>query len=131
VTKKSGEIQRKLAVLANELVGDSVTIVDTPITHIKLPEVLIDAVKAKQQMQIQADAKRFELLREKMDAEIKVVKAEAEAKSLKVQAEAVKASPELIKLKMVNVEAIKADKWNGVLPTTIMGSGATTLFKLN
>lgn len=128
VTAKSEEIQQKVAALANKLVGQSVEIVDVPITHIELPESIRNAVADKQKMEVQSRQKQFELDKEKIQAQITVVDAEAKAKAIKVQADALKASPELVKLKLTEVELEKARRWNGQLPTTMVGG--QTLFSL-
>lgn len=128
VTLRSQEIQHKVAALANELVGDDVTIFDVPITHIGLPQAITTAVIAKQNMEVQAKQKEYELEKERIEAEITVVKAKAEAEKIRLSAAAVKASPELVKLRLAEAEMVKAQKWNGVLPETMVGGN--TLFNM-
>lgn len=128
VTRKGQEIQTRVAVLANKLVGDDITITDTPITHIELPEQIRNAVIQKQNMEVSARQKQFELDKERIEAEITVVKAKADAEKIRLSAAAVKASPELIKLRLAEAEQVKAQKWDGQLPTTVMGG--TPLFNM-
>jgi prohibitin 2 len=130
VTAKSEEIQQKVASLANKLVGQSVEIVDVPITHIELPESIRNAVADKQKMEVESRQEQFKLTKERISAEIKVVKARADAESIRVQAEALKQNPDLIKLKMTEVELAKAEKWDGSLPSTVVSSGSNMLFSL-
>lgn len=100
-------------------------IIDLPITHVELPGPLQAAIIEKQQMEMQAKKKGFELDRERKQAEITVTKAKAEAESTKLMTEALKASPELVKFKLAEVELKKAEKWNGALPQTVLGGGST------
>ena len=129
VTSKSEEMQQRIAQLANKLVGDPVTIVDVPITHIELPAAIRAAVTDKQNMEVQARKKQFELQKERIQAEITVVDAKAKAESIKVQSQALKQSPELVKLKMAEVELEKARRWDGHLPTTMVGDRSLFLMK--
>lgn len=128
VTRKGQEIQARVAVLANKLVGDDITITDTPITHIELPEQIRNAVIQKQNMEVSARQKQFELDKERIEAEITVVKAKADADAIKLKTMALKQSPELIKLRLADAEMKKAERWNGILPQTMVGGN--TLFSL-
>lgn len=128
VTAKGHEIQVKIAQLANRLVGDCIDIIDVPITHIELPEAIRNAVTDKQNMEVAARKKQFELDKEKIEAEITMVQAKAKAESIKMQSEALRTSPELVKLKLAEVELVKAQRWNGALPSTMVGGH--TLFSL-
>jgi len=60
-------------------------------------------------------------------------KAVAEAKGVAAANDAKTRSitPALIKWKELEIEMVKANKWNGVQPSTVIGSGATPLLKLN
>lgn len=48
--------------------------------------------------------------------------ATAEADSLKIQAQALAQNKEVLELRRIEVEQTRADRWNGVLPTSIYGS---------
>jgi prohibitin 2 len=135
VTLKGQEIQHRVATMANELVGDDITITDTPITHIELPAQIRNAVIQKQNMEVAAKQKQFELDKERIEAEITVVKGEADATAMRVKAAAMKASPELVKMRLADAKVIEANaefersqKWDGHLPTTMLGGN--TLFNL-
>lgn len=58
-------------------------------------------------------------------ANLAVAKAQAEA--LRVQNVALRESKEALELRRIEVEKVKADRWNGVLPTAIY-SGAAVPF---
>jgi regulator of protease activity HflC (stomatin/prohibitin superfamily) len=48
--------------------------------------------------------------------------AEAEAQAIRVKAQALAQNKDLLELRRIEVEAIRAEKWNGQLPTTMYGS---------
>ena len=57
----------------------------------------------------------------KMQRAIDKEKAETEAQAQRVLAEAV--DPRSLRIKELEIERIKAERWNGQLPQTIMSSG--------
>jgi regulator of protease activity HflC (stomatin/prohibitin superfamily) len=61
------------------------------------------------------------------DAQSITVTAQAQAEANRILAASI--TPELIKLKEIEVQRAQAEKWNGVLPTTVMG-GATPFVQL-
>lgn len=74
--------------------------------------------KKKIKVQVEND-----LLEAARDSAVLVMAAKAEALSIKVKQEALQQSPQYIDL-------IRAEKWNGVLPVTMLGSGSNTLFNI-
>jgi prohibitin 2 len=53
------------------------------------------------------------------DAYAQLAQAKAQAESLRIQNVALKESKEVLELRRIEVERIKADRWNGALPTAI------------
>lgn len=95
---------------------------------------LSDAIIAKSRAIQEAQAKisqiavtnannQIEIAVATKDSTIKVKSANAEAEAIMVKQRALQQSPQYIDL-------IKAEKWNGVLPATMLGSGSNTLFNL-
>lgn len=90
----------------------------------------------EQRMQAQVEVERFEQnkAREQLQADIKVIQATAEAKAveLKGQAEgaAIRARGEALKDNPQLVQLTAAEKWNGVLPTTMVPSSAVPFVSL-
>lgn len=124
VTKNVNGIKNQVLALVKDNLHALVDVVDIPVTHIGLPSVLQDAIAQKQVMEQQALQKQYELDKAKKEAEITVANAQAQAESIKLQTQALEKSPALIELK-------KAEKWNGVLPTTVVsGSNGANLFQL-
>ena len=127
-------VQGNVLASVKQSVGRSITIEDIPITHIALPESLQQAILSKQKVEIEAKKKLFELEREKREAEITITKATADAQAIRMKAKAVRQSPEIVKYKMIDVELIKAKRWDGKLPDTQYISTTTgqpvTMFSL-
>ncbi|MBX9666225.1 MAG: prohibitin family protein [Candidatus Obscuribacterales bacterium] len=123
-TKQVNIIKNQVLSMTRENVKGLVNVVDIPITHVDLPEVLQTAIAQKQVMEQQALQKQYELDKAKKEAEITVANAEAQARSITLQTQALEKSPALI-------EYEKVKKWDGKLPDTfISGGAANTLFQL-
>jgi len=73
--------------------------------------------------QAQAQADRV-LMQAKADAEAIRLKGDAEASAIKARAHALQANASLIEL-------VKAEKWNGTLPTTMLPNGAVPMLSLS
>jgi len=123
-TKSVNIIKNSVLSMTKENVKGLVDVVDIPITHVDLPEVLQHAIAQKQVMEQQALQKQYELDKAKKEAEITVATAEAQAKSIQLQSEALQKSPSLI-------EYEKVKRWDGKLPNTVINGGSNgTLFQL-
>jgi regulator of protease activity HflC (stomatin/prohibitin superfamily) len=117
-TKNLNVIKNQVLAMVKENVKGLVNVVDIPITHVDLPEVLQQAIATKQVMEQQS------LDKARREAQITVANAEAQAKSIQLQSEALSKSPALI-------EWEKVKKWDGKLPQTlIQGSNQPTLFNM-
>ena len=123
-TKNVNIIKNQVLAMVRENVKGRVNVVDIPITHVDLPEVLQQAIAQKQVMEQQALQKQYELDKARKEAEITIASAEAQAKSIQLQSEALQKSPQLI-------EYEKVKRWDGKLPSTVISGGSNgTLFQL-
>lgn len=123
-TKNLNVIKNQVLAMVKDNVKGLVNVVDIPITHVDLPEVLQQAIATKQVMEQQSLQKAYELDKAKREAQITVANAEAQAKSIQLQSDALAKSPSLI-------EYEKVKKWDGKLPqTVIQGSSTATLFNM-
>jgi regulator of protease activity HflC (stomatin/prohibitin superfamily) len=123
-TRNINVIKNQVLSMVNSQVKGLVNVVDIPITHVDLPEVLQAAIATKQVMEQQALQKQYELDKARKEAEITVANAQAQAKSIQLQSDALSKSPSLI-------EYEKVKKWDGKLPeTVIQGSSTATLFNM-
>ena len=123
-TRSVNIIKNQVLSMVKENVKGLVNVVDVPITHVDLPEILQQAIAQKQVMEQQSLQKQYELDKARKEAEITIANAEAQARSIQLQSEALQKSPALI-------EYEKVKKWNGKLPDTVIsGSSGGTLFQL-
>jgi regulator of protease activity HflC (stomatin/prohibitin superfamily) len=122
-TRSVNVIKNQVLAMVKENVKGLVDVVDIPITHVDLPEVLQQAIAQKQVMEQQALQKSYELDKAKKEAEITVANAEAQAKSIQLQSAALAKTPALI-------EYEKVKRWDGKLPETVITGSSGTLFQL-
>jgi len=85
----------------------------------------IEAKVRAEQEKLKADR---DLLRVRVEAEQRIATAHAEAESLRLQRQEV--TPLLLELRRTQNERLAIDKWNGQLPTTSVGGGATPFVTL-
>jgi len=113
--------REKIKIEAQERLRDSldglIDIRELVIENIQLSKELNAEIERKQIAEQQAQAKRYELEKEKVEAEIKIVRAQAAAEAIKIEGEALKASPAVIELRMV-------EKWDGKAPQSVVVGGA-------
>ncbi len=114
-------IKDQVLAMVRDNVKGLVDVVDAPITHVSLPEVLQQAIAQKQVMEQQALQKSYELDKARKEAQITVTTAQAQAESIKLQSQALQASPQLIEYERVK-------KWNGVLPDTMVSGSGNSSF---
>ena len=126
------------------------------IENLVLPAKYLQSIETKQTEKNLAAAEKHRLERQKLEAQREVntaeakrdaekaradgsayaimteAKAEAEAIRLKglAEAEAIKKKAEAIKTSKVLVEYVKAQQWNGQMPTTVMGEGQGILWNM-
>ncbi len=123
-TKQVNIIKNQVLSMVKENVKGLVNVVDIPITHVDLPEILQQAIAQKQVMEQQSLQKQYELDKARKEAEITIANAEALARSIQLQSDALQKSPALI-------EYEKVKKWDGKLPATVISGGNNgTLFQL-
>lgn len=92
------------------------------------PENLKNAINAKVQAIQDAIKSENQLRQIKADAAKAVATAEGEAASNRAKASSL--TPALMEWKRLEIAEIQAKKWNGSLPSTMLGSGSNVLFNL-
>lgn len=101
-----------------------VTIEQVNVQDITFSDAYEKAVEARMQAEVEVAKVTQNLERERKEAEIKVVQAEANAKSTRLageaEAAAIRARGEALRDTPKLVELTLAEKWNGVLPTTMV-----------
>lgn len=99
------------------------------ITDFDFSRQFSEAIESKQIAEQTALKAKRDLDRIKIEADQKVATARAEAESLRMQKEAI--TPQLIQLRQVDAQKLAIEKWDGRMPTVMMGGGATPLLDLN
>lgn len=92
------------------------------------PAEITRAVIAKTTATQNAITAENQLREIRANAEKKVAEAEGEARSNRAKAASI--TPVLLEQQRLDIERVKASKWNGVMPSTMLGAGANTLFSL-
>lgn len=129
ITKRE-EVKIKIeSALATGLAKANITVDNVYITNFQFSKDYSDAIEAKQVAQQQVLKAEQDLQRIKVEADQKVAGAKAEAQSLSLQREII--TPNLIKLREIETLSKAIDKWNGVLPSTVLGGGNSASTLLN
>jgi prohibitin 2 len=100
---------------AREKVGGLLIIEDLVIENITLSQELESAIEAKMVQEQEAAKARFTQQKTQIEAETAIIRAEGEAKAIRVRGEALRDTPGLIQLQIV-------EKWDGRAPLVIGSS---------
>jgi len=106
--------------LADRLQIRGIFVEDISITSFEFSETFNRAIEAKveaEQRKLKADR---DLERIVVEAEQKITQAEAEAEALRLQRQQI--TPDLIKLRQIEVQRTAIEKWNGILPQVTGGA---------
>jgi len=116
--------------LRNRLAQFYIYVDDVSITNFQFSEQFDAAIEAKQVAEQDAQKAENELIKVKLEAEQAIAMSQAEAEALRLQKNEI--TPELLQLRSIEVEKIKWENWNGVLPTTMLGdTGTLPIYSLN
>jgi len=116
VTKRA-EFSDKVSILLSEKLGSKDAIFERlNITNFQFSESFSKAIEAKVTAEQNALAAKNKLEQVKFEADQRIAEARGEAEAIKIQANAIQAQggKEYVSLKWV-------EKWNGTLPTTVLG----------
>ena len=133
--------------LIKEMEAFPVKVDNIQIENIILPRKYLESIETKQTEKNLADAEKFRLERQKLEALrevntadaqaqgiLKVAEAEAKATEIKglAEAKAIEAKGKALKDNPLIIQLTQAQNWDGVLPATVMGSnGALPILNLN
>jgi regulator of protease activity HflC (stomatin/prohibitin superfamily) len=119
ITKRA-EVATLLQETSKEKLEDKGIVVESvSIVNLNFSEAYNDAIEKKQVAEQEAKKAEQELEKAKVEAEKKVVEAQAEADALKVQKQEI--TEDLLELRRIENEAKWIERWNGQLPTTVLG----------
>lgn len=119
VTKREDVKKEIHTLLSQHMEPAHLRLMETYITDFDFSAEFAHAIEAKQIAEQGALKARRDLDRIKIEAEQKVAQARAEADGLRLQREAI--TPQLLELRRIEAQKAAIDKWNGVLPATMMG----------
>jgi regulator of protease activity HflC (stomatin/prohibitin superfamily) len=110
-----------------ELTGGALVVDDFSITNFAFSHNFSAAIEAKQEAEQLALKAKRDLERVQVEAQQKVALAQAEAESLRLQKQEI--TPDLIKLREIEVQRQAIEKWDGHLPN--VNGGAVPFINLN
>lgn len=99
------------------------------VTNFKFSDAYAQAIEQKQVAEQNANKAKNDLQRITVEAQQRVVEAQADAQAMSLRKQAV--TPELIQLKQLEIQAQMITKWNGQLPTYMMGNSSPMSMMLN
>lgn len=118
IVKTREKIKQSTLESARLKIGAILQVDDIVIENIDLTPELEKAIEAKMVQEQMAGQSKFKQDQAKIDAETKIITAKADAESIKIQGEALKETPGLVQLKIV-------EKWDGKAPMVVSaGNGA-------
>lgn len=125
IVKKREEIKSKALAAAKVKIGSMIVIEDIVIQDVALSKELESAIEAKMVQEQEAAKAKFIQQKAEIEANTAIIKAKGEAEAIRVRGKALRESPGLVQLQIV-------EKWNGVSPLVIGsgGSGANILLPI-
>jgi prohibitin 2 len=116
VVKKREEIKTRALAVAKQKVGEILFVEDLVLENITLSKELEAAIESKMVQEQEAAKARFTQQKSQIEADTAIIKAKGEAEAIRIRGEALRDTPGLIQLQIV-------EKWDGKSPLVI-GGGA-------
>lgn len=124
IVKKREEIKAKALAAAKNKVGTLLVIEDIVIQNVSLSKELETAIEAKMVQEQEAAKAKFIQQKAEIEANTAIIRAKGEAEAIRVRGRALRDSPGLVQLQIV-------EKWNGISPLVVgAGQGANVLLPL-
>jgi regulator of protease activity HflC (stomatin/prohibitin superfamily) len=131
VIQERAQFNLKVEAEIRRQVTGPITIEGVQIQDISFSEAYEQSVEQRMQAQVEVERVQQNKAREQLQADIKVIQATADAQSVRLKGEAegaaIRARAEALKDNPQLVALTAAEKWNGVLPTTMI-PGSTVPF---
>lgn len=112
--------------LKGRLTDFNIILDDVSITDIGFSKEFDAAIEQKQVAEQEAKKAFFLAEKTKNEAEARINQARGEAEAQRLLAQSI--TPEVLRLKELEVQSKSIDKWNGALPGTILGQGVPFIF---
>jgi prohibitin 2 len=118
---KRDEVSSKIMELLTKKLSDfQITVKGLNIVNFEFSDSFNASIEAKQVAEQQSKKAEYDLNRIKIEAEQKIAQAKAEAEALRLKKAEI--TPELVKLKEIEVQEKAIDKWDGKLPNVTGGT---------
>jgi regulator of protease activity HflC (stomatin/prohibitin superfamily) len=114
--------------VAERLAPLGMGVVQLSITDFQFSEAFQQAIEAKVTAVQQALEAENALRRVEFEAQQRITQATAEAKGLELQKAQI--TPDLIRLRQIEVQRTAVDKWNGVMPTVVTSGGPVPMLNV-
>jgi prohibitin 2 len=116
IVKQREHIKAKALTAAKDKIGTILNIEDIVLENITLSKELETAIESKMVQEQEAAKARFTQQKAQIEADTTIIKAKGEAEAIRIRGEALRDTPGLIQLQIV-------EKWDGKSPLVIGGSG--------
>jgi prohibitin 2 len=126
IVKRREAVKQAALAASRQKIGAILRVEDIVVRDIHLSAELERAIEAKMVAEQQAAQARFTQLQTQIEAETAIISAKGEAEAIKVRGEALRTSPAVLRLKLV-------ERWNGKSPLVVPadpGGGASLLLPL-
>ncbi len=120
IVKKREEIKAKAFSAAKIKVGSLLVIEDVVIQNVALSKELETAIEAKMVQEQEAAKAKFIQQKAEIEANTAIIRAKGEAEAIRVRGRALRDSPGLVQLQIV-------EKWNGISPLVVGGGGGANI----
>lgn len=114
VVKQRDDVKTRTVTHARRLLGELLVIDDIVVENIDLSKELEHAIEQKMVQEQEAAKAKFILQKTEVEAQTAVARAKGEADAIRIRGQALKETPQLIELQLV-------EKWNGVAPLYVGG----------
>ena len=141
IASNNEKINADIQVLLQKVMGARTpfTVRYAGLTNIQFPPTIVNAqiAAAERREQIQKEEAQLAVSKVQMERELQearlnrqIEKEKAETEAIKINAQAQAVTPQTIRMKELEVEQLKAEKWDGKLPQTVMGSSVPMIMDM-
>jgi prohibitin 2 len=124
IVKKREEIKARSLALVRQKIGEVLMIEDVVVQNISLSKELENAIEQKMVQEQEAAKAKYIQQKAEIEASTAIIRAKGEAESIRIRGQALRETPNLIELQIV-------EKWNGQSPLVIGNAhGANMLLPL-
>lgn len=124
IVKRREEIKTRALELARRKIGaEFLVVTDLVIYNLALSAELETAIEMKMVQEQEAEKAKFTQLKAQIEADTAIIRAKGEAEAIQVRGAALRATPDFIKLQILQ-------NWNGRSPLVVGGGGSGVLLSL-